>query len=123
MSQPTRYRNWHIVVRGVYLISSLIHFLDTLPCSYVLSPLHDRDEDITGHLCSPHYHVLLLFDSPTTKEHVEALFINTLCSKPVGIFSLRDSIRYLCHLDSPNRPLYDVSQVLSRGIHAQFYLK
>lgn len=87
---------------------------ETLLQAYI-SPLHDKDilPNGTGEKKKPHHHVILQWDGPTTysnaKKHMEA-FGGVI--QPRKIASLRGAVRYLCHLDSPDKAPYSQEDVI-----------
>ena len=98
-----------------------------------VSPLHDKDvKDMeTGELSKPHYHVIVRFPSPRYLEPVRRLVGSWLFDadgilakdedgrdatwyvRPVPDYA--GGIRYLCHLDDPEKHRYPVNEVLSFG--------
>lgn len=79
------------------------------------SPWHDKDVDKVGEFKIPHLHWIASFDGPTTYKNALELF------RPLGInivkkvASRRRDERYLCHLDSPTKALYDIADVKTYG--------
>ena len=107
-----RKRNWSTVV---YPESAPTDWLAKLANSMVqalVSPLHDKDNDDDGARKKPHYHVLLMFDNPQLKEAAKDIFseIGGVGCDPIR-YSLRGSVRYLCHLDSPDKARYSEEDV------------
>ena len=78
-----------------------------------ISPLHDKDTNPTGEPKKPHYHVLIMFDGPKTKDQAENVF-KAICGVGVEVVqSLRGYARYLCHLDNPEKVQYSPDDVIS----------
>lgn len=84
-------------------------FLDNHHFCGFISPLH-TDEN------KPHYHVLVMFDNPRSKD----LFQEAVSSE-LGVVHFEDVsnlpgyARYLCHLDSSNKVKYSPDDVLCFG--------
>ena len=84
-------------------------FLDNHHFCGFISPLHS-DEN------KPHYHVLVMFDNPRSKD-----LFQDLVSSELGVVHFEDVsnlpgyARYLCHLDSSNKVKYSPDDVLSFG--------
>lgn len=75
----------------------------------VISPLHDKDINPTGQVKKPHYHVILVYGSPTTYNNVKA-FTDSLNSPiPQPLEQVRGYYRYLTHKDNPEK--YQYSEV------------
>lgn len=98
----------------------------------VVSPLHDKDvkDPDTGELSKPHYHVLIRFPSARYLEPVRRLIGSWLYDagalvgddegndatwyvRPVPDFA--GGLRYLCHLDDPDKHRYPVNEVMIFG--------
>ena len=76
-----------------------------------ISPLHDKDINPTGEAKKPHYHVVIAFDTVKTVEQAKAIIelINGVGCEVVN--SLRGYVRYLCHLDNPEKYQYSQDDV------------
>lgn len=71
-----------------------------------ISPLHDKDINPTGEPKKPHYHVMVMYDGPKTKEQADAFFktIGGVGCEPIN--SVRGYARYLKHMDNPEKYQY-----------------
>lgn len=78
-----------------------------------ISPLHDKDVNPTGELKKAHYHVLLMYDGPKTKEQASDVFSKIGGVGCETVQSLRGYARYLCHLDNPDKYQYSQEDVRS----------
>ena len=80
-----------------------------------VSPIHDSDinPNGVGEYKKEHYHVILCWPGPTTytraKETRES-FGGVI--QPKHIASLRGAVRYLCHLDNPEKAIYSQDDVV-----------
>lgn len=76
-----------------------------------ISPLHDQDLNPTGEVKKPHYHVMLLYDGPKTRDQAKKVFdlIGGVGCEVVQ--SIRGYARYLCHLDNPEKAQYSPDDV------------
>lgn len=78
-----------------------------------ISPLHDKDVNPTGEPKKPHYHVVIMYEGPKTREQASEVF------KLIGgvgceaVQSIRGYARYLCHMDNPEKVQYDQGDVRS----------
>lgn len=99
-------------------------YLESLMIPIVVSPLHDKDILPTGEIKKPHYHVIIEFSSKKSWEQVHDI------TEPIGavlapiterktcaswVSCKRTAVRYLCHLDSPDKAQYDHADVLCFG--------
>ena len=80
-----------------------------------VSPVHDSDLTADGKLKKPHYHGILLFDGPQSYKRALGLVSQLGCATCKPCNSLCASARYLCHLDSPDKFQYEVSDILTFG--------
>lgn len=84
--------------------------------------LHDKDVNSDGTLKKPHYHVMILFNNPRAEGTIRQ--INLRCGgnghfEP--ILSRRGYVRYLCHLDNPEKHKYAPESIL--GFYGADYSK
>ena len=80
-----------------------------LPCA--ISPLHDRDVNATGEPKKAHYHVILVYGSPTTFKNVEGLTKRLNQPIPQPLEQVRGYYRYLTHMDNPEKAQYSASEI------------
>ena len=73
---------------------------------FVCSPLHDKDVLDTGERKKAHWHVLLSFTS--NKTYKQVLEVAELLNAPIPkkARSTGGSIRYMTHMDSPDKAQY-----------------
>ena len=79
---------------------------------FVCSPIHDKDFDKeTGELIKPHWHVLLCFTS--NKTYKQVLEVSEMLNAPVPqkAKSTGGSVRYMIHIDSPDKAQYKKSDI------------
>lgn len=72
-----------------------------------VSPLHDNDVDPTGEIKKVHYHFIVMYDGPTTKNKVEEFCEKLNATIPIRLESIRGMYRYHIHLDNPEKYQYD----------------
>lgn len=110
-----RTRNYAFLVYPDSAPPNWMEILSDTHCPAFVSPLHDKDVNPDGELKKAHYHVMLLFDSVKTTDQAQAI------RDAVGgvgwekIASQRGYIRYLCHLDNPEKHQYSKQDVKSFG--------
>ena len=108
---PSRTRNYATVV---YLESVKENWLDILEEEKIpmfISPYHNKDKNPTGEIKKAHYHVMIMYDGPKTREQAKEIFekINGVGVETIN--SVRSYARYLCHLDNPDKEQYDPNDV------------
>lgn len=115
-NQSKRTLNWCIVVYPDSAPSNWRDILDDLHIEWVESPLHDMDVNPgTGELKKPHWHVLLMFGSVKTYEQVCEVIAPLNCPIPQRCFSVKGNVRYMIHLDNPDKYQYPQSAIVSHG--------
>lgn len=83
----------------------------------LISPIHDRDVKEDGTIAKPHCHVISLWESPIRYNLVLSIIqngsglVNVKYVQPVA--NLRAMMRYLIHLDNPEKQQYDPTEVIS----------
>ena len=106
-SRDTRARNYACVV---YPDSAPTNWQDILSGHCVpafISPLHDKDFNVTGEPKKPHYHVVLMFDGKKSVNQVTEIFQSFGGVGCEVVKSIRGYSRYLCHLDNPEKAQYN----------------
>lgn len=112
----TKSRSWSAIVYPESAPNNWREFLDSEHIRWVESPLHDKDINPgTGEIKKAHWHILMLFDGPTTFKNVSSLVekINTPIPKKVA--SARGLVRYMIHMDNPEKYQYDRSDIVGHG--------
>lgn len=110
-----RTRNWSCVVYPESAPEAWRDVLDELHIQWIESPLHDLDVDPTGELKKPHWHIVLLFDGPKSYDQVKGLLVPLRCPIPQRCQSVRGSVRYMAHLDNPEKHQYSMSDIVAHG--------
>lgn len=106
-------RNWTTIV---YLDSVKEGWIDELQetgLEVAISPLHDKDTNPTGESKKPHYHVIICYPGPTTKNCVQELsneLLSGVLVKPIE--SIRGMYRYLTHRDNPEKFQYTEKDII-----------
>ena len=110
-----RTRNFAFVVYPESAPPNWLEILSESHCPAFVSPLHDKDINPDGELKKPHYHVMLIFDGVKTLEQVQAVrdAVGGIGWEKIG--SQRGYIRYLCHLDNPEKAQYCKEDVKEFG--------
>ena len=114
MAKETRSRNWTFLV---YPDSEKLdpYWRDTLSemgLQCAISPLHDSDKNKDGTPKKAHHHCVLVFDSVKARDQVQEICrkigTNEQCQR---VLNLKGTLRYLCHLDDPQKAQYKPEDV------------
>ncbi|MCA9766585.1 MAG: replication protein [Carnobacterium sp.] len=108
-----RGRNWAIV-----------GYLDSLPDQWkniissepvAISPLHDKDINVDGEIKKAHYHIVLNYKGNKSFEQIDEIARLLRAPIPQRINSLTGAVRYLTHMDNPEKFQYDNSDIETYG--------
>lgn len=80
-----------------------------LPCA--ISPLHDRDTNVTGESKKAHYHVMVFYQGPTSYNVVKRLTDGLNQPIPQVVEQVRGYYRYLTHMDNPEKAQYSPADI------------
>lgn len=107
-------RNWAFVVYPESAPEGWHGLLADTHMPAFISPLHDRDTDGDGVLKKPHYHVIIMSDGPITQKRANEIIEPFYGTKSAEyIKSLRGYVRYLAHLDDPEKAQYDPTDIVA----------
>ena len=114
-SRGKRVRVWAFVLYPESCAANWREQLDDLHIAYAVSPLHDQDVNPDGEPKKAHWHIILNFEGVKAYEQV-----NTICGGiggtiPQPVDSVRGYVRYLAHLDNPEKFQYDRALIEARG--------
>ena len=84
----------------------MISTLDDLHIEYAISPLHDSDINADGTKKKPHYHVGLFFDGKKSYTQILEITQKLHCPNPQKTASGKGLLRYMKHLDNPEKYQY-----------------
>lgn len=104
-------RYWAFVTYPESLPEDWIENLQIQGIAMAISPLHDKDLDPTGEVKKPHYHVILVYNGPTTYNNVYDLTQTVNGTIPIYLESVRGMYRYLTHKDNPDKYQYDDNDI------------
>lgn len=108
----SRTRNWATIVYPESAPENWVAVLDEQHIPAFISPLHDKDNNANGEPKKPHYHVMVMFEGPKTREQAEAVFKLIAGVGCEVVQSMRGMARYLCHLDNQgDKHVYEIADV------------
>ena len=113
-----RSTTWTFLVYPESAPSNWVDILKGLHVPFIVSPLHDKDikNKDTGELKKPHYHCIIRFKSKKSFTQVQ----NDVCNKvngpiPQPVADIAMMIRYLVHLDDPDKYQYNREDIRAYG--------
>lgn len=107
-----RTRNYATVVYEENCPKNWIGVLKNQMIPAFVSPLHNQDINPGGEPKKSHWHVVVMFDGVKTRKQAKELFDKIGGIGVETVQSLRGYVRYLCHLDNPEKAPYDPTKVL-----------
>lgn len=114
-NKDSRVRNWTIVVYPDSAPDNWRDIIDEWHIEWVESPIHDKDINANGEPKKAHYHVLLMFGGVKSYEQVLELIQPLNCPIPTKVHNAKSLVRYMAHLDNPDKVQYNISDVISHG--------
>ena len=110
-----RARNWLFVFYPESCPDDWVDIIEGWGCTCYVSPCHDSDVTPEGELKKPHYHGVLSFEGKKSYRQVVNLVSDLGCSTAKVCNSLHNALRYLAHLDNPDKAEYSVEDVRTFG--------
>ena len=109
-----RTRNYATIVYPESAPDDWISILESEHIPTFISPLHDRDinQSSENELKKAHYHIVVMFSSVKTQSQARAVFEKIGGVGCEAVKSIRGHVRYLCHLDNPDKVKYSESDVI-----------
>ena len=106
-------RNWAFVLYPESAPENWKELLQQTGLGIAISPLHDKDTNPTGENKKAHYHIILVYDGPTTFNNVRNLTESLGQPIPQPLEQVRGYYRYLSHKDNPEKYQYDEKDILT----------
>lgn len=110
-----RTRSWTFILYPESAPSDWREILDDLYIEWVESPLHDKDFNADGELKKAHWHILLMFPSVKSYEQVKDITDKLNSPAPQKAMSAKGVVRYMLHLDNPEKYQYERSGLIGHG--------
>lgn len=114
-NKEQRTRNWTFVLYEDSSPGNWADLLDAEHIEWIESPWHDRDVNPDGETKKKHKHILLLFGGVKSYEQVKEI-TDKLCSPiPQRCHNAKSMVRYMAHLDNPEKAQYSPSDIIPHG--------
>lgn len=111
MQKNVKKRNWAFVLYPESAPQDWKEQLQLSGLAGAISPLHDKDVNPTGEPKKPHYHVILVYGSPTTYNNVKAFTDKLNQPIPQPLEQVRGYYRYFTHKDNPEKYQYNEQDI------------
>lgn len=113
--KSNRTRNWTVFQYDDSAPENWRELLDEKHIEWVESPIHDRDLNADGTKKKPHRHLLLMFGGVKSYEQVVDFIQFLNCPIPQRCHNAKALIRYMAHLDNPEKAQYSISDIKGHG--------
>lgn len=115
-AEDRRYRRWTLICYPESCPGKPWEILAKLALKGFVSPLHDEDVNPTGEKKKPHWHVALEFNGKKSLSQVKAIAqkLGTKVRPRVAV-SWPGLVRYLTHMDNPEKAQYSADDVHAFG--------
>lgn len=114
-NKESRTRNWTIVLYPESAPDNWRTFIDDLHIEWVESPLHDKDVNANGEPKKAHWHLLLMFGGVKSYEQVKEVTDSLNAPRPERCHNARSMVRYMVHLDNPDKAQYSQGDIKAHG--------
>lgn len=110
-----RARNWLFVFYPESCPEEWDEVISSWGVTCYVSPLHDMDVKKDGELKKPHFHGVLTFEGKKSYTQVLALVSQLGCATCLVCNSIQNALRYLCHMDNPEKAQYNIDKLRTFG--------
>lgn len=114
-AQDNRARNWTFIIYEDSAPDNWHNILDDNHMQWIESPWHDKDINADGTPKKKHKHVALCFDGKKSFEQIKAITDSVNSPIPKRVQDLKGLVRYMAHLDNPEKVQYDIGGIIGHG--------
>lgn len=115
MAKDTRTRAWTFLVYPESAPENWRQILDDMHLEWVESPLHEFDTNPTGEVKKAHWHILLTFEGKKSYDQIVEMIAPLNCTIPQKVHNQRSVVRYMAHLDNPDKYQYSINDIVAHG--------
>lgn len=114
-NKESRTRNWTFVLYEDSAPENWRDLIDDEHIEWIESPWHDKDINADGTPKKKHKHILLLFGGVKSYEQVKEITDKLGQPIPQRIHNTKAMVRYMAHLDNPEKAQYNPSDIIPHG--------
>lgn len=114
-NREQRTRNWTFVLYEDSAPDNWVNILDDEHIEWIESPWHDKDVNADGAPKKKHKHIALLFGGVKSYEQVKEITDKLNAPIPQRCHNTKAMVRYMAHLDNPEKAQYSVSDIKAHG--------
>ncbi len=115
IEKQTRTRNWTFVLYPESAPTDWRDIINDMHLEWIESPLHDKDINANGEAKKPHIHILVLFGNVKSFEQVKEITDKLNCPIPERCHNAKALVRYMAHLDNPEKAQYSKDSIIAHG--------
>lgn len=118
-----RYRIWSFIVYPESAPERWEDILSEYRVPWCCSPLHQFDHNPDGEVKKAHWHCIISFDGVQSYDQVADMIKPLNGTIPIPCKSVRGSVRYMAHMDNPEKFQYSQKDIRSfNGFDHEQYL-
>ena len=87
------------------------------------SPLHEKDINPDGTLKKPHWHIIISNQGKISYNQAKEIADMLNGASPQFVQNMVGMVRYLAHIDNPEKAQYDPKKIIGHGIDVDKYLQ
>jgi phenylpropionate dioxygenase-like ring-hydroxylating dioxygenase large terminal subunit len=110
-----RSRNWTFVAYPESVPPDWREILTDMRLQWIESPLHDKCLNPDGTAKKAHWHIVLIFQTKKSYEQIKEISDAVNAPIPQVAKNLVGVIRYMAHLDNPEKTQYSVKDIKAHG--------
>ena len=114
-NKDSRTRNWTFVLYEDSAPDNWREILDDLHIEWIESHWHDKDVNADGLPKKKNKHIALLFGGVKSYEQVKEVSDKLNSPIPQRCHNVKSMVRYMAHLDNPEKAQYSVSDIKAHG--------
>ena len=114
-AKDVRARGWTIVVYPESAPENWIDIINEEHVAWFCSPLHNLDTNPDGEVKKAHWHIVLTFDGKKSYTQIKEIADKINAPIPQRVASIRGAVRYLTHMDNPEKYQYKQSDIRCFG--------
>jgi len=121
-----RTRNWTIIIYSDSIPENWNIAFSSITPRWIKSPAHNSDiDETTGNIKKSHCHVIFKFKTNKSQKQVSELLHThdlEIVGKPEKVQSMKGLVRYMIHLDNPDKSQYSIDEIIAHNIAISEYL-
>jgi len=110
-----RARVWTFVMYPDSAPQNWRELIDEEHVPWVESPIHDKCKNPDGTNKKLHWHVVVMYEGKKSFEQIKMITDKLNAPIPQKVASVSGVIRYMAHMDNPEKTQYNVKEIIGHG--------